>query len=286
MKSDKAAPGKELRVLAIHDLSGHSHTSLMAVIPILQSLGLSVTALPTAVLSSNTEQPGFRQFDLTGQMEAFTRHWMKLGLRFDAIYSGFLSSEQQADIVIRTIERFRQNQPLVVVDPVMADNGKLYPCFRKGIIPAMRKLAALAGLITPNLTEAALLLGEPCQPKPTASLVRDWCFRLAELGPGLVVITSVPLGTGGQRTSAACFDRDRQAFRRISCPCLPGDFPGRGDIFTSLLTGLLLQGADFFTAARRTVNFLTKAIEITIANGSPVADGICLERALHLLPRP
>jgi pyridoxine kinase len=273
------------RILAINDLSGHSHTSLLAVIPIASAMGIGVTAMPTAVLSSNTEQPGFRMIDLTPHLEGFLQQWKDLALRFDAIYSGFLSSPQQVRIVEKAIGDFEQAHPLVVVDPVMADNGELYACFDSSIIASMQSLVPLADMITPNLTEAALLLGEPYQSRPSPRTVKAWCRRLAELGPDLVLITNVPLGLNSRKTSVIAYDRKRDKLQRTVCRYLPVDYPGTGDIFTCVLTCLLLHKLDFFRAITQTVRFVSRAMELTLAIGTPAREGICLERTLRLLPK-
>jgi pyridoxine kinase len=277
--------GKKQRILAIHDLSGHSHTSLMAVIPIMQTMGIAVTALPTAVLSSNTEQEGFVMADLTSHLESFLLHWFKLKLKFDAIYSGFLSSEKQLSIVRKAIGLYSSCKPLVVVDPVMAEDGKLYPCFSKRIIKSMQKLIHKADLVTPNLTEAAFLLNEKYQPKPDLKTVKNWCLRLAEAGPGLVIITNVPVKNNPKQTSVICYDKPAKTFHRKLCPYLGVSYPGAGDIFTCVLTALLLKGTGFFRAADQTVDFVTQAMELTIKQDTPPADGIALEQALKFLPQ-
>ncbi len=273
------------RVLAINDLSGHSHTSLMAVIPIMSRFGIAVTALPTAILSSNTEHGGFVLADMTPHLNSFISHWATMKLSFTAIYSGFLGSEQQVEIVLRAMETFGKKQTLVVVDPVMADNGKLYPCFNKSIIQSMQRLVAHADLITPNLTEAAFLLGEPFKQNLSFREAKTWCRRLAGLGPRMVLITNVALQKESGRTSVIAYDSWSDSFKRSVCSYLPVNYPGTGDIFTSVLTALLLNDTELFDAVSRTVRFVSKAMKITIQAGTPPNDGIALEQALAFLPR-
>lgn len=285
MAERKAGSGPIRRVLVINDLSGHSHTSLMAAIPILQSLGIGVTALPTAVLSSNTEQDGFELIELTGRLESFLRHWWKLGLSFDAIYSGFLSTTRQVNLVLKAFQMFSDAHPLLVVDPVMADNGELYPCFTQGIIREMRRLVKQADIITPNLTEAALLLEEKYRAELSLSQVKDMCRRLSELGPGKVVITSYFKPGRQDQTAVIAYDMKSESFHLRACSYLPVNYPGTGDIFTALLTALLLNGTEFFQAVDTTVAFISKAMSLTMRLGTPSREGICLEQALHLLPQ-
>lgn len=282
----KAVSSRLRRVLVIHDLSGHSHTSLMAVIPILQSLGIGVTVLPTAVLSSNTEQEGFELIELTERLESFLQHWRKLDLSFDAIYSGFLSSSRQVSLVLKAFQMFARTQPLHVVDPVMADNGELYPCFTQQIVSDMLNLVRRADIITPNLTEAALLLGEKYQTELSIRQVKNMCYKLSELGPGKVVITSYFKPGRQDQTAVVAYDKSSESFHLRSCCYLPVNYPGSGDIFTALLTALLLNGMEFFPAIDVTVQFISKAMRLTMQLGTPPKAGICLEQALHLLPHP
>ncbi len=273
------------RVLAIHDLSGHSHTSLMAIVPILNSYGIGVTALPTAVLSSNTEQEGFQLVEMTKKMSGFLQQWSQLQLRFDAIYSGFLCCPQQAKTVLEAIGKFRKDHTLILVDPVMADDGELYSCFQESIIASMRKLVTHADIITPNLTEAAFLLGEKYEERIPAWLAKQWCKRLAEKGPRHVIITSIPVRNKTDRTSVICYDKSTNSFHKSFCQLLPVKYPGSGDIFACVLLALLLKGMDLFQAVNKTVSFVSRAMQLTLDLQTPVRQGICLELALKLLPR-
>ncbi len=274
---------EQKRVLAIHDLSGFSHTSLMAVIPIMNRLGISVCALPTAILSSNTENEGYQLVDMTNHLEAFLEHWSKLHLKFDAVYSGFLSSEHQVEIVIKAIAMFRKSPQLIVVDPVMADDGVLYSCFNRNIISSMRKLITYADVITPNLTEAALLLDKKYNAEIDVREVKAWCKKLAELGPKYVVVTSVPVKTDKTKTSVISYNRISDRFAKMTCEYLPVNYPGTGDIFTSVLTANLLRGIELKSAIRIAVQFVSKAIKLTMVMHKPTQEGICLEKSINLL---
>ncbi|HOD17784.1 MAG TPA: pyridoxamine kinase [Candidatus Cloacimonadota bacterium] len=272
------------RLLAITDLSGHSSTSLQAVISLAAALGVKVTALPTAVLSSNTEQPNFRIADLSDYLQDFLNQWKELNLKFDAILSGFLSSERQTSAVQQAISDFHSPQTLTVIDPVMADQGELYPCFEQNIVTSLRSLLKDADLITPNLTEAAFLLNLSYDSKPSLKQVKTWCRELAKLGPKKVVITDVPVLNKPKLTSVLAYDSANDVFHRTLCRYLTVNFPGTGDIFTCVLTCLLLQGKEFFSAIDQTVLFINSAMRLTIKMGTPAAEGICLPAALKFLP--
>ncbi len=285
-----------MRVAAVHDLSGFGRASLTVAIPVLSGMGIQVCPLPTAVLSTQTG--GFDDFcfvDLSAPMRDFLAHWQKLGLRFDAVYSGFLGSPGQAKTVAECIDTCLLEGGLAVVDPVLGDNGKLDPTMSMEMVESLRWLARKANCITPNLTEAALLLGEPM---PDAAVdqrsaymdeleIKDWLVRLAEMGPEYAVITSVPLARKIKGGSAAvAYNRNEGRFWKVDCEYIPAFYPGTGDTFTSVLTGCLLQGESLPMAMDRAVQFVTLGIRATFGYDLPTRDGIILEKALGSLHAP
>ncbi len=279
------------RIAAIHDLAGYGHTSLMAVIPIFSTLGIQVCPLPTAVLSTGTT--GFADFkfaDLTEHMASFLGHWKSLGLTFDAVYSGFLGSEKQVELVADCFAHCLTPGGLAVVDPVMGDDGQMEPTMDAGMVEAMRWLSARATLITPNLTEAALLLGEPYpfdaeRDGMKEGMLRDWLLRLTAIGPEIAVITSVPEGNG-RHTSVVAYQKTRHKFWRVDCDYIPAAYPGTGDTFTSVLTGSMMQGDSLPLAMDRAVQFVTLGIRAAFGHSAPPREGIFLERVLNALNAP
>lgn len=284
------------RVAAIHDLSGFGRTSLTVAIPIFSTMGIQVCPLPTAVLSSETG--AFSDFvfvDLTPHMRSFLEHWRRLNLKFDAVYSGFLGSPAQAEIVSECIEDMLLPGGLAVVDPVLGDNGRLDPTQTPEMVERMRWLASRAGCITPNLTEAALLLGEPM---PEAAFdqqskvmdektAKDWLTRLAQKGPAYVVITSVPLADRKKCGSAVlAYDAGEDRFWKVDCDYVPAFYPGTGDTFTSVLTSCLLMGDSLPMAMDRAVQFISLALRITFGHNTPPREGIMLEKTLGSLRLP
>lgn len=280
------------RVAAIHDLSGLGHTSLSVVIPIFATLGIQVCPLPTAVLSTGTS--GFDDFafvDLTSGMRDFLAHWQRLGLRFEAVYSGFLGSPGQVEIVAECIDTCMVEDGLAMVDPVLGDDGKLEPTMDMEMVEAMRFLVSKAGCITPNLTEAALLLEEPYpfeteRDGMSESMVKDWLRRLTDKGPHTAVITSVPVGRGRRNSAVVAYQREHNRFWKVNCDYIPAFYPGTGDTFTSVLTGSLLQGDSLPLAMDRAVQFVTLGIRATFGHNSPTREGIFIERVLHALNAP
>jgi pyridoxine kinase len=270
------------KVAAIHDLSGIGRCSLTAVIPILSHQGIQVCPLPTALLSSQTD--GFKDYffqDLTESMKSIIDRWEREKIRFDGIYSGFLGSPGQADLVSQFIDSFSQPHQLVVVDPVMGDKGNFYGPYSTKMVGAMKKLCSKADLITPNLTEAAFLLGEEYPSYLTEVELRDWCCRLSDLGPSHVVITSIMLKkTGNERIALAAWEKDRSHFFISSVKRIKQSYPGTGDIFTSLLTSSLLKGIPFKKAVKRTERKIQLVIKKTSLYNLPRREGVLLERYL------
>ncbi|QXM07090.1 pyridoxamine kinase [Crassaminicella indica] len=275
------------RVAAIHDLSGFGRASLTMIIPILSAMKVQVCPVPTAVLSTHTG--GFEDFsfvDLTDTMESYIQHWAKIGIDFDCIYSGFLGSTKQIDIVSKFIDLFGNDENLKVVDPVMGDNGKLYTTMNEEMVNRMKMLIKKADIITPNFTEAAYLLGEAYEENISEDKIKDWLIRLADMGPKIVIITSVPDHKGSKKTSVIAYDRKDHRFWKVSCLYIPAHFPGTGDGFTSVLVGSLLQGDSLPIALDRSVQFITSAIRASYGFDYPQREGVLLERVLENLNMP
>lgn len=275
------------RVAAIHDLSGFGRVSLAVVIPILSTMGIQVCSLPTAVLSTHTG--GFKNFhfvDLTDHMEAYIAHWKEIGIDFDCIYSGFLGSVKQIEIISRFIHDFAKKDTLVVVDPVMGDGGKLYPSMTPAMVEEMRKFIKKADLITPNYTEVLFLLDEPGGGVIHDDLIKTYLKRLVDMGPKIVIITSVPSAETENVTSVIAYNQDDGRFWKVKCDYIPAYFPGTGDVFTSVVVGSLLQGDSLPIALDRAVQFITAAIRASYGHNYPQRDGIILERVLGNLTLP
>ncbi|MDR2352882.1 MAG: pyridoxamine kinase [Deltaproteobacteria bacterium] len=274
------------RVAAIHDLSGFGRCSLTVVIPILSTMGFEVCPLPTAVLSAHTAIDGFVLYDLTEELPRIVKHWEDLGLRFDAIYSGFLGSSRQAEIVAKFIDFFKTPDTLVVLDPVMADHGKMYVSMPPEMVGEMKKLATRAQVITPNITEAAFLLDREVPESLNEDEVKDWLRKLADLGPTMPVITSLPLKSKAEISTVAAYNKEDDRFWVTGRPFVPTQYHGTGDIFSSVLTGSLLQGDSLPIAMDRSAQFVANAIRGTFGYSGLAHHEILLERSLKNLNSP
>lgn len=270
------------RVITIHDICGLGHSSLAAALPVLSVLGHQAIPLPTSVLSTQTD--GFSDFtllDLTDNMQAMIRHWQHLDLKVDALYSGYLASPAQAGIVLEAMRTLVQPNHLTVIDPVLGDNGALYPTMGPEMVAAMRNLVAEADVITPNVTELLALCGLPLD-RPEDVALKDLVRRVSQAGPRYIAVTSVEGETGETLTTLA-YDRTADRFQSDTSARLPVHFPGTGDLFASVLTGHLLQGTPFMDACQKASAFVFHALENGIKTGTPPREGLPFESLLPLL---
>lgn len=272
------------RVAAIHDMSGFGRCSLTVVIPVLSAMGVQCCPVPTAFLSTHTgEFKGFTFLDMTDEMPAIAAHWNTLDLHFQSIYSGFLGSERQIHIVEDFIRTFRRKDTIVVVDPVMGDHGEVYKTYTPAMCAGMTHLAAQADVITPNLTEAALLLNVPYD---TLTADEAGCRAIVEQlsldGHRSVVLTGA--SASPELTGAMYFDAKTGKAELIQTSRIPGRFFGTGDVFASVLTGALMRGDSLDDATRQAVNFIRLCAERTVEQNLPLREGVDFEPLLkHLI---
>ena len=271
------------RVAAIHDMSGFGRCSLTVAIPILSAMGVQCCPLPTAFLSTHTGGfEGFTFLDMTDEMPKVADHWASLGLTFQAIYSGFLGSARQIGIVEDFIRRFRRPDTVVVIDPVMGDYGRVYQTYTAAMCDGMARLAELADVITPNLTEAALLLGRPYDALPAGEAgLRQITEQLSLEGRRSVVLTGASLAPG--RTGAVCYDARTGRTQVVQTAYIAHEFHGTGDVFSSVLTGALVRGSTLADAAGQAAEFVRACAQWTAAEDLPMREGVDFEPLLGLL---
>lgn len=256
------------RAALVNDLSCFGKCSLTVSIPVISSYGIETVPLPTAVLSTHTGGfEGYSVLDTTLTMNDCIRHWKSIGLRFDCIYTGYLCSVKQLEITRRFIEDFADGHTLVLVDPVMGDNGALYPAFDEAYVSAMRGLAALADAVTPNRTEAALLAGLPFDAADEDIL--------AAIGARYTVITSV-------RREGRIGYLARMDGRTVRAEHeeLNISLHGAGDVFTSALCGELMTSNDPEGALRRAAAFTNECVAETFARQPGHWYGLAFEEVL------
>lgn len=264
------------KVAAIHDLSGIGLCSLTAAIPILSSIGVRCNPFPTAILSCQTAYHKFSFLDLTNEMKNYKRVWNEMNIIFDCVYSGFLGSINQIDIVREFIEN--QKEALIIIDPVMGDNGVLYDIYDKEMCNAMRKLVEMADVVTPNLTEACILLGKEYKENIFS---RDKIIGIAKeiscLGPKKVVISGC---IEGNKISNYGYDREKDEIYIITNEYNSISYSGTGDIFASIITGMMVKGKEFKESIEKASSFIFKGIEYTKKFNTDPREGIIIENIL------
>lgn len=264
----------------INDLSGFGRCALNVSIPVMSALGIRTLSAPTAVLSNHTAFSDYYFHDLTDGMEEYFSAWEKLSLSFDGIYTGFLGSERQVDIISSFIKHFRTSDTLLFVDPVMGDDGKLYTTYTPELVCRMRELIRGADVITPNLTEACFLADISYKHMENASdaMLFSLAKKLSSLGARRVCITGIY--RKGFVYNFVYDGVSGKTFRTRS-KYVGGQFCGTGDLFTSLLAGFMLRGKSFRQSVRRAARFIGKAALLSKKLGVSPTDGIAFETILH-----
>ena len=267
------------KIAAIHDISCYGRAALATIIPILSSMGNQVCPLPTAVLSTHTDgfgKPAIR--DLSDFIYETKDHWKRLNLNFQCIYSGYLADPNQVKFVEKFIEEFKEDDTLVVIDPVMADNGKLYDGMSEKMIEEMRTLIKSADIITPNITEASFLLESLNEDE-----IKVYLVSLGDLGPNISIITSATSLKGNEYIDTVLYDREEKMFYTYSHKRINAFYCGTGDAFASLLIGWILKGESIEKALEMSCNFIAEAIEYSEKFDYPPNEGILLENLLYKL---
>ncbi len=266
------------RVAAIHDLSGFGRCSVAVILPVLSAMGIQVSPVLTAVLSTHTGGFGEVVFrDLTDYIKPTLEHYKSLNIDFEAVYSGFLGSVEQVDSCLEFFKSYPKS--LKLVDPVMGDNGKAYKTCDANLQKRMKELVAVADVITPNMTEAAMLLGESYKTEPlTITEARSLLLKLHGLGPKKIVVTGAELASGVLANIG--YDSEHGSFWYSPCEYIPVHYPGCGDIFASVLLGAMLSGASLPIAMGRATDFAELCVKTTFSYGSDTREGVMLESVL------
>lgn len=270
------------RIVTIQDLSCVGKCSLTIALPVLSALGLECCALPTAVLSTHTAFDGFARKDLTDFLAPVSAHWQSLGLQFDAIYTGYLASPAQIDFVEDFFVRFGGKHTLRFVDPVMADQGRLYTGFDDDFPALMRKLCAHADIITPNITEACLLTGTPYRETLDEHDLRNLLEKLLALGPRTAILTGVRMQPG--KMGVAAMDASGTLDVHLT-QYIPAVFHGTGDLFASVCAGLLTLGHSVKEAIALASDYVVQTLHATAADPNARWYGVNYEATLPLLLR-
>ncbi|MBR2327710.1 MAG: pyridoxamine kinase [Clostridia bacterium] len=260
MKKENEKANKIKRVMAIHDIACYGKSSLTVVLPAMSALGAEVVPLPTALLSSHTGIKNATFLPLDKEMHAILNHWESEKVDFDCIYSGFLGSADQIDTVLSVFEKYPS--AFKAVDPVMGDNGVKYKTYTDEMCEKMVRLVTKADIITPNYTEACMLLNMPYEEFPDLSKVETAARKLCELGPRTAVITGV---REGDNIINVAYDRKEGVFTG-SCKYVKRRYDGTGDLFSSVFFGLMLENGDVKASLSRASEFIRDVVKYTAEN--------------------
>ncbi len=263
------------RVVTVQDISCLGKCSLTVALPIISAMGVETCVIPTAVLSTHTVFKGFTFHDLTGEIAPVMEHWKKENFRFDAIYTGYLGSFEQLELMKKLIADFGGRETLAIVDPCMADNGKLYPGFTQEFAFAMAKLCGKADIVVPNMTEASFMLGVPYRAGGTydeaylKKILRD----IAAMGAKKVVLKGVEFPEDqpsfknvAGKIGIVAYDAEKDTFSSYFHDKVNQNFHGTGDIFASVFTGAYLRGLTLEESYSLAADFVVEAIKETISH--------------------
>lgn len=289
------------RVLTVQDISCVGKCSLTAAIPVISAMGIEVCPLPTAILSNHTAFSSFSFLDLTDKIPEILNEWKKQGFHFDAIYTGYLGSIKQIDLVHKILDEFAQNDTLVVIDPCMADNGKLYTGFSQDFVQQMAKLCGRANVILPNMTEACFLVNQDYDIfTHTNESITKLMEKLLSLGANHVVLKGVDFSSDKIGVAYYSQKNNNDSRNLIGKSIIENsiddmkiyfhhrydeNFHGTGDLFASVVTGALVLKKDIKEAVEIACDFIQESIEWTLSNPNYNWYGVEFESALKNLPQ-
>lgn len=279
------------RIITVQDISCVGKCSLTVALPVISAMGVEACVLPTAVLSTHTAFKDFTFRDLTSDIEKICNHWKKEKIHFDAIYTGYLGSIEQINLMEKLIDDFGSKDTLTVVDPCMADNGKLYPGFTKDFVTKMALLCGKANIIVPNITEACFLLNREClQPGYTSEDINEILIGLSKLGAKKVVLKGVEFekepsfakGIKG-KIGIASYDSQTNKFAWYFHKKMDTSFHGTGDIFASVLVGALMNEKTLEESYSLAADFVVQSIKETLSHPDYNWYGVDFEKAFPYL---
>lgn len=279
------------RIVTVQDISCIGKCSLTVALPVISAMGVETCVLPTSVLSTHTAFNDFTFRDLTSDINPICAHWKNEHIHFDAIYTGYLGSFQQLNLMEQLIDDFGSEDCLTIVDPCMADNGQLYHGFTQEFAFAMAKLCGKASVIVPNLTEASFLLGIPYIAKGyNKKYIEDILVKLASLGAKKVILKGIQfdeeqdnLKGSLEKMGIAAYDSQTERFSWYFHKKMEQSFHGTGDIFASVLTGALMRGIDFEKAYALAGDFVVESIKATLSHKDYNWYGVDFESAIPYL---
>ncbi len=270
---------RQKRIALINDITGFGRCSVAVQLPLISALKVQACPLPTAILAAHTGFPVHYMDDYTKHMRPYMENWEALHLQFDGIVSGFLSSKEQIALVLEFVHKFKRDNTLFVVDPVMGDGGKLYSSYNEELCREMRKLLPVADVLTPNMTEVCQLLDLPYPDvMPSEDKLGDIAGALSKKGPQKIVITGL-VDEEGDRVYNYVYEKNCTPYLQEN-KRIPEEHSGTGDAFVAILAACLIRGEALHTAVVKAADFVGKAMAYTNSLKVPWNYGLCFEEYL------
>lgn len=269
------------RIVTIQDISCVGKCSLTVALPIISAMGIETAVIPTAVLSTHTAFKNFTYRDLTGDLPKIAKHWKQEKFNFDGIYTGYLGSIEQIDILKEFFKQFKTPDNFIFIDPVMADNGKLYAGFDANFVKEMKKLCKMADIIVPNLTEASYMLEKEYKEIYSEQEIKDILIELSNLGPKYVVLTGVSFKDN--KLGVMSYNKETNEFFTYFKEKIPAKYNGTGDIFASTLVGAITNNNTLEEGLKIAVDYVWETINDTYKTNKKDAYGVNFETKIPYL---
>ncbi|MDO4975690.1 MAG: pyridoxamine kinase [Eubacteriales bacterium] len=266
------------KIALINDVTGFGRCSIAVMAPIVSAMKIQAVTIPTAILSTHTQFPLYFFDDYTPKMKDYIQTYKDLDMKFDGISTGFLGSLEQVEIVIDFFKSFKKKDTFVLVDPVMGDYGKLYKTYTPEMCEKMKELVQYADVLTPNLTELCTLIGcEYPEERVTIQQLDDMCKQLSEHGPAHIVVTGIPFN----KTQIMNFIYNKgEDFQLVMVDRIGGDRSGTGDVISSIIAGMVMNGHTVYESVKKAATFVSKCIKYCEAEEVPNHWGLCFEMFL------
>lgn len=264
------------KVAVINDFCGFGRCSLAVSLPIISAMKVQCCSLPTSIFSNHTGYDSFFYSDYTECMNTYIDEWVKLDLQFDGILTGFLGSPKQIEIVKRFLDIFKTKENFVVIDPVMGDNGKLYPTYSPALAEGMKSLVTYADILTPNITEACILAEMEYRADMGENELYFLCNKISRLGPKKIVISGLERGDDLENFIYEAEKPPTVIRERKVGICRAGT----GDVFSSMIIADAVKGKSLVDSVRHASSFIAKVLHRTVELNIPQPDGICFEEYL------
>ena len=267
------------KIALINDVTGFGRCSIAVMAPIVSAMKIQAVTVPTAILSAHTQFPEYYFDDYTSKMRDYIQTYKDLNLNFDAIASGFLGSEEQVDIVIDFFKTFKKNGTFALVDPVMGDYGRLYETYTPSLCEKMKALVHYADILTPNLTELCTLTDVKYREEGfNDAELATMCQKLVEQGPEHIVVTGIRYNS--KQIMNYVYSKGEEP-RIVMVDRIGGDRSGTGDVISSIIAGMYLNGHDFYESVKKAAEFVSKCLRYCEDNNVPTHWGLCFEMYLH-----